>query len=153
MYRLTTQDPSSELEWLDEIPRPVSDEDWARTGLRCWNTTEVADAKEFLGVIGRFKALTNHLSGVLALTGMDGADHEVLQGYLDRYQSEWSEIIQAFIDGIRDLAERYNQLTIGEQEQRSFLAEAAFAARDHIHDWLPPGLDAGQAVLSVDVCA
>lgn len=90
---------------------------------------------------------------MLALTGMDGADHEVLQGYLDRYQSEWSEIIQAFIDGIRDLAERYNQLTIGEQEQRSFLAEAAFAARDHIHDWLPPGLDAGQAVLSVDVYA
>ena len=67
IYRLTSDNPASEFEWLDQIPRPVSDDSWIRTNLRCWNSAEVADARGFLMVIGRFKILMTHLSGVLEL--------------------------------------------------------------------------------------
>ena len=36
-------------------------------------------------VIGRFKILMTHLSGVLELVADDDADHEVLQAYIHRY--------------------------------------------------------------------
>jgi hypothetical protein len=153
IYRLTSRDPSTEFEWLDHIPRPVADDAWAHTGLRCWNSPETADAKGFSIMIGRFKIMTKHLSAILALAKTAGADREVIQGYLDRYQAEWSAIVQALIDGIAVLAGRFNALTDNEQELRPFLAEAAVTARDHYHSWLPPGPEDGQAVLSVEACA
>jgi len=153
IYRLTAEDRSSEYAWLDNIPRPLSDADWMLTDLYCWSTPEITESRALLHVIGRFKVLADHLSGCLTLARSEVADREILQGYLDRYESEWSGVIEALVESIGALAERCNQLTVCEQEQRPLLVEAAIAARDHFHDWLPPGLDEGHAVLSVDACA
>ena len=97
--------------------------------------------------------MTKHLSAILALANNASADREVLQGYLDRYQAEWSANVQALIDGIAVLAGRFNALADNEQELRPLLAEAAITARNHYHAWLPPGLEHGQAVLSVEACS
>lgn len=152
IYRLTSRDPSAEFEWLDHIPRTVAQDAWVHTGLQCWNSPEMTDAREFLLAVGRIKILTKHLSSVLGLANADSADGAVLQGYLDRHRTEWSAILQGLIDGIAVLAHRFNVLTDGEQTLRPFLAEAAVTARDHYHSWLPPGLEYGQAVMSVEAC-
>ena len=152
IYRLTSDDPASEFEWLDQIPRPVSHDNWIRTDLRCWISAELSDARGFLMVIGRFKILMTHLSSVLERVEDDDADHEVLQAYIHRYQDEWSGIIQALIDGSGAVAGRFNQLTEEERERRPFLVEAAATVSEHFQDWLPPGLESGKAVLSVDAC-
>ncbi len=150
--RLTSRDPSTEFEWLDQIPRTVADDAWVHTGLQCWNSPEISDAREFLLATGRFKILTKHLSAILGLAKTDDADCKVIQGYLDRHQAEWSAIVQALIDGIAVLAGRFNTLSDSEQTLRPFLAEAAVTARDHYHAWLPPGLADGQTVMSVEGC-
>ena len=152
IYRLTANDPSSEFAWLDEVPRPVNDADWTRTHLHCWSTTEITEAKGLLQVIGRFKILTDHLSGCLELARVEGASCEILQGYIERYQVEWSGIVQDLFDHLGGLAEKCNRLSAQEQEQRPFLREAVVATRDHFCDWLPPGWDQGPVALSVDSC-
>lgn len=153
IYRLTQQDFSTEFEWIDNVLQAVSENDWNRTGLKCWNSTALVDTQEFLMVIGRFKILTHHLSGVLALVQADDADGEVLQSYLERHRIEWSSIIQRLRNGIAAIANKFSELEHGEEVQRPFLAEAAATVRDHHQSWLPPGLEDGNAVLSVDACA
>jgi hypothetical protein len=151
-YRLTSQDPSSDLEWLDQIPRPINEEQWIRSGLQVWNSAEIAESRKLLGVIGHFKILTAHLSSVMELVKEDDADREVLQAYIHRHQDEWSEIIQVLIDGTGAVVERFNRLTEEQRERRPFLVEAVSSVSEHFQDWLPPGLDSGEAVLSVDAC-
>jgi hypothetical protein len=152
IYRLTGETVSTDFEWLDQIPRPVTDEDWTRTGLQCWADAEFADARTLVGVIGRFKALTDHLSGWLALARREDADREVLQGYVQHYQEEWSRIIQALIDALGGLAARYVSLSPEEQARRPYLAEAVVTVREHYQHWLPPGLGQGEGAMSVAAC-
>lgn len=152
IYRLISEDSSSEFEWLDQIPRPVNDEDWKTAGLQCWNSPEMEGARQFLTVIARFKVFATHLSGLLALTQSEDADHEVLQGYLDRYQGEWSGIVQSLIDGVGAFSRKFNQLSDEEKQLRPFFFEATVTACDHFQYWLPPGLEGGQSSLSVEAC-
>ena len=76
----------------------------------------------------------------------------VLQDYLDRYQNEWSEIIQALVEMLGELTAKYVGLSPEEQAQRLYLAKAVVTIREHLQNWLPPGLDQGGAVMSVDAC-
>lgn len=152
IYRLTNEHPASECEWLDDIPRAVEVSEWSRTGLRCWQSADMEDARQFLPTIGQFKVLMTHLSEVLDLAQSDGTDLRVLQDYVSRYQAEWSGTVQSLIDGITAMANRLHQVSEGERDQRPFLVEAASLAADHFEDWMPPGLSEDAAPMSVEIC-
>jgi len=150
--RLTARETSSDFEWLDDVPRPVSDEVWKRTNLRCWSNAFLEEAKMLMQTIGRFKALTDHLSGWLRLARVEDADSRVLQNYLDCYKDEWSGIVQALIDSLDGLTKKFINLSPEEQQQRTYLTGAIVKISDHHHQWLPPGLERGETVMSIDGC-
>jgi len=152
IHRFVFEDISSEFEWLDDIPRPIKDEIWNRTSIKYYSTVEIEHAKQLMLAIGRFKIMSNHLSGWIELAQNDEADREVLQNYINRYQGEWSEIVQAFINAVAAVTNKLNHLSMEDWEQRPFLFEAVNIAKDHYQFWLPPGLDKGQAKLDVDGC-
>lgn len=140
IFRLTLDESSSELRWMDQIWRPVTDEDWLATGVSCWDTVEIAAAKRFVEAIGLFKAMIDHLSDWLSLSEIDGIDGKVMQSYIARSQPQWSTVVQTFIDGCASVASSFNALAEDAHEQRPYLAHAATALCDHYHQLLPPGL-------------
>jgi hypothetical protein len=103
--------------------------------------------------IGRFKVLMNHLSGCIELTGQEEADRVILQDYISSWQREWSGIVQALIDCLSDLVTTLDSLPPEKWAQRPYLLETFIVMQNCYKDWLPPGLESGEAVMSVDVCA
>ncbi|MEI7866912.1 MAG: hypothetical protein WCI11_03400 [Candidatus Methylumidiphilus sp.] len=152
IQRFVFEDILSELEWLDDISRPIKDEIWKRTSLKYYSTNEIEHAKQLMLAIVSFEIMADHLSGWIELAQHDEADREVLQIYINRYQGEWSEIVQAFINAVAAVTNKFNDLSAEDWEQRPFLLEAVTFAKDHYQFWLPPGLDKGQAKLNVDGC-
>jgi hypothetical protein len=154
MHRLAFQDNSEEFEWLDEIPRPIDHDKWQTLGLKCWaENDEVANAIALMQSIGKFKALLDHLSGWIDLARQDESDREVLQNYLNCWQGEWSGIVQALIDRLSSIASTLDKLPREVWMQRPYLLEAFDILQQHYQGWLPPGLENGEAIMSVDVCA
>jgi hypothetical protein len=153
LYRLTLDGASSELGWLDQIWRPVTEEDWATTGVSCWDTAEIVAAKRLMEAIGAFKAMIDHLSDWLPLTEIEGIDGRVMQSYIERRHPQWSGAVQAFIDGCACVASSFGALSDDAREQRAYLAYAVTALRDHYHQLLPPGLgQEGRTELSTETC-
>jgi hypothetical protein len=153
LYRLTLDGASSELGWLDEVWHPVTEQDWAATGVSCWDTAEIVAAQGFIEAIGGFKAMIDHLSDWLPLTEIEGIDGKVIQSYIGRSQPQWTGVVQAFIDGCARLASSFNALSDDARERRAYLADAVTALRDHYHQLLPPGLgQEGQTELSTETC-
>jgi hypothetical protein len=152
-WRLLSTEEESKFDWLDQVPRPISEEDWTRSGLTCWQSPEIEAANRTLGSIGRFKALVEHLSDVLKLADIEQADGALLQGYIDRYRDEWSDIIQALIDEVASLARTVGALDSEQRAARPFLVEAASVASEHWQGLMPPGLENGAVVLSGEDCA
>jgi hypothetical protein len=151
-WRLLSTEEQSRFDWLDQFPRPISDDDWTRSGLTCWQSPEIEAANRTLHSIGRFKALVAHLSDVLKLADIEQADGAPLQAYIDRYRDEWSEIIQALIDPVASLARTVVAWDSEQRAARPFLVEAATAAVDHWQELMPPGLENGAVVLSGEDC-
>jgi hypothetical protein len=153
LYRLTLDGASSELGWLDQVWHPVTEQDWATTGVSCWDTDDIVSAQEFIEAIGGFKTIIDHLSDWLPLTEIEGIDGRVMQSYIERSQPQWSGVVQAFIDGCARFASSFKVLSDDARERRAYLADAVTALRDHYHQLLPPGLgQEGQTELSTETC-
>jgi len=135
-------------DWWNYVQRPVSPEDWTRSGLPAWESERLQMATTFQSALIELSLLVAHLCDLTRLPAQtDDLGQTLLQEYLTRQSQSINEAFQRALDQAAELLRYFESLTEEQRESRPPLIAAMRTLGDMTENLAPsPDFDGEQLI-------
>ena len=141
-WRLFTHSTLLTDEKIDEKPwsymmQPIPGENWARLGLTVWQDDEIDLANRLSESVAALSLVIAQISDFHGVPEMIDSALPMVQAHLSQKSVELSTHLQAALDVITAMAQKFNQLSLEDQIGRENLREV-IAELPHLHKLILP---------------
>lgn len=109
--------------WL-YIPQPIPSANWEELGLALWDVEDIRLANQLSEAVAGLSILAAQLSDLRDLPDLPESGEMVLRSHVEKQAEGMNECLQAALDAMTTMANRFNDLSEKEQQERADLREA-----------------------------